>query len=121
MSDERSGCRFEARLLRPAGTDKGLPAAFVVLPKAASDMLPRRGRTTIDGKLDGHAFRATLEPDGRWSHWLPLSRALLEAAGAEAGDEAAFEIRPVESEPEPELPPDLARALAAAPEARHLG
>lgn len=60
----------------------------------------------------------TLEPDGQLSRWLQVDKALLEAAGAHFGDIAAFEILPVEEEPEPEIPPDLREALAASPEAR---
>ena len=118
MSDHRPAVPFEAKLLRPATQGTGWPRAFIVLPKAVSDTLPRRGRTTVDGTLNGHAFQATLEPDGQLGHWLPLGDALLEVAGVDAGQTVAFEIRPVASEPEPEVPADLALALAAAPDAR---
>ncbi|MDD8044887.1 MAG: YdeI/OmpD-associated family protein, partial [Verrucomicrobiota bacterium] len=57
-------------------------------------------------------------PDGRLSHWLRVARELMEAAGVEFGDAVAVEIRPVEQEPEPEVPSDLAAALEVAPEAR---
>lgn len=110
--------RFKAKLRRPAKPDGDAPWAFVVLPKEASDTLPRRGRTSIEGTLDGHAFQATLEPDGQLSHWLRVDAALLDAAGVAIGDDVTLEIRPVAREPEPELPPDLRAALAAAPEAR---
>lgn len=110
--------RFEAKLLRPAKTDGDAPWAFVVLPNEVSETLPRRGRTSIDGTLDGHAFRATLEPDGNLSHWLRIDAALLDASGTTFGDVAAFEVSPVDEEPEPAVPDDLRDALAAAPEAR---
>jgi hypothetical protein len=90
----------------------------VVLPREASDTLPRRGRTSIEGTLDGHAFQATLEPDGQLSHWLRVDEALLDAAGVAIGNDVTLEIRPVAREPEPELPSDLRAALAAAPEAQ---
>jgi hypothetical protein len=45
------------------------PWAFVVLPKAVSDTLPRRGRTSIVGSINGVSFQATLEPDGQLSQW----------------------------------------------------
>lgn len=110
--------RFEAKLLRPAKTDGDAPWAFVVLPNEVSETLPRRGRTSIDGTLDGHAFRATLEPDGNLSHWLRIDATLLDASGTTFGDVAAFEVSPVDEEPEPAVPDDLRDALAAAPEAR---
>jgi len=62
--------RFEAKLLRPAKPGNDTSWAFVALPRAASEPLPRRGRTTVDGTLNGHPFQATLEPDGQLSHWL---------------------------------------------------
>ena len=68
--------------------------------------------------LNGHTFHATLEPDGQLSHWLQVSSALLEAAGAAVGDIVAIELAPVKKEPEPDLPADFQEALAAHPEAR---
>ncbi|MCC5845745.1 MAG: DUF1905 domain-containing protein [Verrucomicrobia bacterium] len=111
--------RFKAKLLRPAGMGNGAPWAFVILPKESSEKLPRRGRTTVEGTLNGHEFRATLEPDGQLSHWLRLEDAFIQcAAGAKIGDPVSFEIMAVGQEPEPEVPADLQAALAAAPEAK---
>lgn len=110
--------RFDARLLRPANPDGDARWAFVILPKDVSATLPRRGRTTVDGTLDGRGFRATAEPDGQLGHWLRLDLALLDAAGAQSADCVTLEIAPVAAEPEPELPRDLQAALAEAPAAR---
>ena len=63
-------------------------------------------------------FQATLEPDGQGGHWLKVDRKLREAAGAEAGDVVTLEIAPAAEEPEPKVPADLRKALAAAPKAR---
>ncbi|MFL1405089.1 YdeI/OmpD-associated family protein [Marinobacter sp. M1N3S26] len=111
---------FQVKLLRPAKPGDDDSWAFVILPKEASDGLPRRGRTTVAGALNGHRFQETLEPDGQLSHWLRVSRELRDTAGVDVGDTVTLEIRPVEQEPEPEVPPDLAEALAAAPEARQV-
>ena len=116
MAKKKTSSRFEARLLRPA-EPADASWAFVVLPAEASAALPRRGRTSVEGTLNGQAFRATLEPDGRLSHWLKVSEELREAAGARTGDTVMLEITPVAKEPEPELPPDLRQALEDAPEA----
>ncbi|MDW5375358.1 YdeI/OmpD-associated family protein [Halomonas sp. HP20-15] len=110
--------RFKAKLLQPAKPDKDASWTFLVLPKTASDGLPRRGRTTVEGTINGHPFQATLEPDGRLSHWLRVSRELGEACGAHAGDMVTLEIAPVGQEPEPKVPDDLHEALAAFPEAK---
>ena len=89
-----------------------------MLPKSASEKLPRRGRTTVAGTINGHGFQSTLEPDGQLSHWLRINQELLEATGANIGDVVELEIMALEQEPEPELPADLKDALAAAPQAR---
>ncbi|MEZ0471611.1 YdeI/OmpD-associated family protein [Luteimonas salinilitoris] len=117
MSKLAAKIRFTAKLLRPA-SPKGASWAFLVLPANASAKLPTRSMTTVDGTLDGHPFQATLEPDGQGSHWLKLTRAMREAAGAVVGDTVTLEITPVAEEPEPRVPGDLRKALAATPEAR---
>src|SRR5437867_13454644 len=76
--------------------------------------------TTVKGTINGHPFRATLEPDGQRSHWLRVNRKMREAAGAGAGDVVTLEIMSAGEDPEPRVPADLRKALAAAPEARTL-
>ncbi len=109
--------RFEAKLLHPAKSGDDTSWAFVILPRDASEQLPRRGRTTVEGTINGHHFQATLEPDGQLSHWLRVSRELHEAAGAAVGDIVTLELIPVKKEPEPDIPQDLQEALAATPAA----
>lgn len=109
---------FDATLLRPAKPDGDDSWAFVVLPKAASDTLPRRGRVAAVGTLNGAPFEATLEPDGQLSHWFKVSAALREAAGAAMGGAVSVQVRAATPQPEPQLPDDLRKALAAAPAAR---
>jgi hypothetical protein len=118
MTKTASKIRFEAKLLRPADAGKGGAWNFLVLPKSASAKLPTRSATTVEGTLNGHAFRATLEPDGRKSHWLKVNRKLREAAGAQTGEVAKLEIAPARKELEPRIPADLRKALAAAPKAK---
>lgn len=67
---------FKTMLLRPAKPGKDGSWAFLVLPKTTSDTLPRRGRTSVEGTINGHPFQATLEPDGQLSHWLKVSKEL---------------------------------------------
>lgn len=110
--------RFEAKVLRPANPGKGESWAFVLLPKSVSEKLPRRGRTSVEGTINGHRFQAMLEPDGKLSHWLKISQALSKAAGVKVGDTVVLEIAPMEKELEPELPPDFRKALAASPKAK---
>lgn len=115
-ADTRS--EFVARLRRPASQPKGeRPWAFIALPPDASDLLPRRGRTTVEGRLAGADFVATLEPDGQLGHWLRVDADLMAAAGVNFGDDVEVRIEAVADEPDPAVPEDLLQALQAAPEA----
>lgn len=113
----KTAASFEAPLLRPAEPGDDRSWAFLVLPRSASDTLPRRGRTTVDGTINGAAFRQTLEPDGQLSHWLKVSAALRDAAGVEFGDVVTVDLACVEPEPDPDVPSDLKKALRANPAA----
>lgn len=117
--------RFKAMLNRPKPTSKSGAQdwSFLVLPKNASNALPSRGMVSVEGTLNGAPFQATLAPDGEGGHWLKVDRALrarLKRGGGtvpEAGDEVSLEVAPLppEREPEPEVPPDVRKALSAAP------
>jgi len=120
MTKTASKIRFSVKLLRPATSEKAGSWIFLTLPKEASAKLPSRGMTTVEGIINGSPFRATLEPDGQKSHWLKVDRKMSEAAGADAGDVVTLEIAPLAEEPEPAVPADLRKALAAAPKARAL-
>ena len=129
-SKTASKIRFSATLFRPAPTARAVSRhsesqltrragtwTFLTLPKEASAKLPARGQVTVEGTLNGFPFRSTLEPDGQGGHWLKVDRKMREAVSAEAGDVVTLEIAPVApgEEPEPKVPPDLRKALAAAP------
>lgn len=112
---------FRATLLRPKATAKAVSWTFLTLPKEASAKLPSRSMTSVEGTFNGSAFQATLEPDGEGGHWLKVDRKMREKAGAEPGEVVTLEIAPVTEEPEPRVPADLRKALAASrPEARQV-
>jgi hypothetical protein len=118
-SSAASKISFSALLHRPVTEAKPAAWSFLALPEAASAKLPSRGMTSIEGALNGVAFAATLEPDGRGGHWLKVDRKLCEAARAQPGNIVSLEIAPVAEEPEPRVPAALRKALAAAqPKAR---
>ena len=94
--------------------------AILRVPKAASRKLPSRGLTIVEGTLNGRAFQTPLEPDGKGSHWFKISNTLLEAAGADVGDSVSLAIELLERWPEPKVPADLNKALAADSRARDL-
>ena len=120
MIKTASNIRFTAKLLRPAAAEKAATWTFLRVPRAASEKLPARSMTSVNGTLNGASFQATLEPDGQGSHWLKVEKTLRDAAGANVGDTVQLEIAPVEVEPEPKVPPELKRALAASPKAMAL-
>ncbi len=110
----KTSIRFKAKLFRPSESEKAGSWTFLILPKNASAKLPSRGMTAIEGTINGLPFQATLEPDGQKSHWLKVDGKLGKSADAEAGDIVTLEIAPAGKETEPEMPPDLKKALAAA-------
>jgi hypothetical protein len=120
QSASASSIHFSATLLRPKATGraKAVSWSYLILPNEASDKLPSRGMVSVEGTLNGFPIRITLEPDGRGGHWLKVDRKLIEGAGLAAGDIVRLEITPVVEEPEPSVPSDLRKALAAAPQAR---
>jgi hypothetical protein len=118
MKPTAAKIRFSAKLLRPAAAARAGAWTFLILPGKSSAQLPSRGMTPVVGTLNGIPFRVALEPDGQKSHWLRVNRRLSEAAGAVAGDVVTLELAPAEVDPEPRVPPDLRKALAAAPKAR---
>ena len=113
-SPTASKIHFSATLLRPVANAKAVTWTFLTLPKEASAKLPSRGMMSVEGTFNGLAYRGTLEPDGQGGHWLKVDRKLREAAGAAPGDVVSLEIAPVAVEPEPSVPADLRKALAAA-------
>lgn len=110
--------RFSATLLRPAPGEAVSTAggwSFLVLPKDVR--LPSRGMVSVEGTINAVPFRATLDPDGEGGHWLKVSHSLRKKAGATIGDSVTLELTPIppDKEPEPKVPPDLRKALAAIP------
>ena len=91
-------------------------STIVRLPSQASRGLPSRGQVAVHGTLNGHGFETVLEPDGLRGHWLHVPPALQRAAKVGAGDDASFVVEVTPDWPEPDVPPDLQAALAAAPE-----
>jgi hypothetical protein len=69
----------------------------------------------VEGTLNGFPFRAALEPNGKGSHSLKVSKAMHVAAGTVAAGTATVEIARAGEEPETRVPMDLRKALAAAP------
>jgi hypothetical protein len=101
--------RFEAVLSTIDDT------VLVQLPDAASSQLPSRGQVAVHATLNGRRFDTVVEPDGRRGHWVRVDAALQEAAGLGPGDSAELALEVADDWPEPDVPDDLATALAGAP------
>jgi len=86
------------------------------LPEKASRKLPSRGQVAVKGTINGHGFQTVLEPDGNFGHWMRIERKLQQTAALDAGDTATLEIQTLKDWPEPNVPQDLEKALAAAPQ-----
>jgi len=105
-----STIRFDARLF---AIEK---STILQLSERASKELPSRGQVAVHGKINGHEFQTVLEPDGDRGHWMKLDEELQQAAGIGSGDSATLDIEVTNEWPEPNMPQDLATALAAAPQ-----
>lgn len=90
------------------------------LPAAASAKLSSRGQVMVRGTLNGVNFQTPLEPDGRLGHWFRVEGELLKAAGARVGDTVDVAIESTKAWPEPDVPADWQKALAADAQAHEL-
>jgi hypothetical protein len=101
--------RFKARL-------DGIASSTIMrLPDEVSGRLPSRGQVAVEGTINGHGFATVLEPDGLKGHWIKVDQGLQRAADLRAGDSVTVTLEVTRDWPEPDVPSDLAQALAAAP------
>lgn len=102
--------------IRFAATLDTIDASTIMrLPEQASQRLPSRGQVAVRASMNGHDFRTVLEPDGVRGHWMRVHPALRQAAEVDAGDNLNVTLEATQDWPEPDVPPDLAAALAGAP------
>ncbi len=112
--------RFNAKLIKINGM------TILHLPESASAELPSRGMIMVSGSLNGVTFKVLLEPDGKYgpglkpSHWFAPDKKLLAESGAAAGDFVEVSILPTKEWIEPEVPVDVAEALASSSKAQIL-
>jgi hypothetical protein len=112
--------RFKARLFRhpKAAVAGGSATLLLDVPALVSKKARSSGMTTVEGTINGHPFRATLEPNTSAGHWLPVNKAMRQGADADVGDTVQLAI--LEPEGEPIMPSDLRVALAASDKAKTL-
>ncbi len=96
------------------------------LPPEESAKLPTRSMLVVAGNFNGVPFKALLEPDGKYgkdlkpSHWFSPSRSILAGAKVKAGDTVEVELEPTKEWIEPEVPEDVAKALATSKKAKDI-
>ncbi len=114
----KSTIRFSAKLFRPKANENKGSSTVLTLPKNAIASLPSKAKTMVEGTMNGFPFRIALEPNGKGSHKLKISKALRDAAGVDDLDAVTVEITRAGEEPETRVPMDLRKALAGAAKAR---
>lgn len=104
--------RFDAKISRPPEAKNGSGTVLDV-PEAIRTKL--RDTPKVEGTIEGHPFRAALEPNPDGELWLRVNKAMLRGAGANAGDTVQLAI--LEPEPDPHPPADLRVAFEESPPA----
>ena len=104
--------RFNARISRPPEAKNGSGAVLAV-PKTIGTKL--RDMPKVEGTIEGHPFRAALEPNPDGGLWLRVNKAMLRGADADAGDSVQLAV--LGPEPDPDPPADLRAAFDESPEA----
>ena len=102
--------RFDAKISRPPEAKNG-SGAVLDLPKAITTKL--RDMPKVEGTIEGHPFRAALEPNPDGGLWLRVNKAMLRGAAADAGDSVQLAV--LGPEPDPEPPADLRAAFDETP------
>jgi hypothetical protein len=82
---------------------------IILLPKSESVKLPSRGMVLVEGTINNNPITLILEPDGKGSHWFRVDQA--------TGGTVAIKLEPSKNWPEPDVPTDIAKGLAADTEA----
>ncbi len=88
---------------------------LVRLPGDVSQWLPSRGQVAVQASIGGRDFETVVEPDGRRGHWIRVDEVLQRVTGVSSGDSAELTLQVALEWPEPDVPDDLAAALAEAP------
>ena len=104
--------RFRATIELAGKTATGIP-----IPDEVVEVLGAGKKPPVRVTIGGHTYRSTVASRGK-RYLVPLSAENRERAGVAAGDQVDVDLE-LDSEPRTvAVPPDLADALASAPEAR---
>ena len=108
--------RFQAKVFSDSKNGKAASSMVLRVPTVVSKNLPARDKTAVEGTINGHPFRATLEANTSGNHLLTVNKAMRQGASAKVGD--ALKLILLVPEAEPAMPIDLRSALAASQRAK---
>jgi hypothetical protein len=111
MSEKK--LRFKAKI---EGKEAGVVAA-ITPPVDVPEYFGVRGRVAVRGTINGFAYRSSLMPMGG-CHMMPVNKALLKGARAQAGDVVDVVMERDAEERTVKAPPELAKELAKSKVAR---
>ena len=104
--------RFQATLLQSGKTATGLQ-----VPPEVVEQLGAGKRPAVSVTLRGHTYRSTIAPMGG-VYMLPVSAEIRRITGVAGGDTVDVDVQLDTAPREVTIPPDLAAALDAEPEAK---
>lgn len=110
MSATATTIDFKAEVLEIKGR------LILRLPIESSRQLSSRSQIAVSGKINDVDFVTVLEPDGYLGHWMNITSDMRTSAAVSAGDTVHVVLQTSKVWPEPVVPKDLAKALAAAPD-----
>jgi hypothetical protein len=90
----------------------------VELPPGSVELFGTRTQVSVEGTVNGHPFIGLAFPGGDARHFLNLNTKLRRRLSISEGDRLEFSVRRRAPAADPPVPPELARALAAEPEAQ---
>lgn len=108
--------RFKGCLIRDPQAPRRRSSALIKLPTHIGKKL--RGMTKVEGTINGHPFRASLESSSVGSSSLRVNNAMRNGAGGHAGEIVSLSI--LGPELTPRVPTDLRIALTASRDAKKL-
>ncbi len=80
---------------------------YLIVPFDVEKTFGSKGTCKVQGKINGHAFRTSLMPNGDGTHHLVVSKIMMAGAKAAQGDTATITLAPDTAPRTVEIPADL--------------
>jgi hypothetical protein len=107
--------RFEGAILH--NTDTPNSSAFIEFPFSVLELFGVQGRVPVRATFDGIPYAGSLMKMGEGNHLLLIQKAIREQLGKEKGAQVSVTVKLDTTPRRADVPPDLASALAADPDA----